>query len=335
MKKRVLVTGGAGYIGSHTCKHLALHGYEPIVYDNLSYGYKEFVRWGELVIGDILDTEKLSATLKKYQPVGVIHFASLIAVGESVQKPDIYYRNNISGSLSLLEAMRASEVQNIVVSSTCAIYGEPEAAQITEDAPIRPLNPYAVSKAVMERMLDDFGRAYGLHSVSLRYFNASGADSAGEVGERHVPETHLIPCMFLAAEGEIPEMKLFGDDYPTADGTCVRDYIHVEDLARAHRLALEKLLTGEAQNLKVNLGTGSGYSVREMLKKTSEVIGKQVPYSISPRRAGDSPILVAQNDYAKKALGWSPENSNLEHIIHTAWEWFKKDAAQRKKLLGK
>lgn len=327
-KATVLVTGGAGYIGSHTCKALSRAGYEPLVFDDLSAGYESFVQWGELIRGNIMDTALLTKVMREAKPLGVIHFASFIQVGESVELPGKYYRNNTGGSLSILEAMRSSGVENIVVSSTAAVYGEPEAVPIDESSPLAPVNPYGASKFMMERILDDFGHAHGLRSAALRYFNAAGADPDGEVGERHNPETHLIPRVFMAAEGEIPALKLFGDDYPTPDGTCIRDYIHVCDLADAHISALEKLAAG-ARAIKANLGTGHGYSVKQIIDESRRVIGKEIPYSISPRRAGDSPSLVAKVDRAKDILGWQAKYSSLENIISTAWNWFLKDKEKR------
>lgn len=326
--KKVLVTGGAGYIGSHTCKALALAGYEPVVYDNLSSGYKSFVRWGEFVYGDILDTPRLFEVMRAHRPCGVIHFASLIQVGESVLLPGKYYQTNVMGSLSIMEAMRLAEVENLVVSSTAAVYGEPECVPINEGSPYAPVNPYGASKAMMERLLDDFGAAHGLRGAALRYFNAAGADPDGEAGERHVPETHLIPRVFMAVQGEIPALKLFGDDYPTPDGTCVRDYIHVCDLAEAHILALEKL-AGGAGSLKINLGTGQGYSVKQIIEESRRVIGRDVPYTIAPRRGGDSASLVAGVERAERELGWKASRSSLENIISTAWRWFVKDRDNR------
>lgn len=330
-KHKVLVTGGAGYIGSHTCKALAGAGYEPVVYDNLSGGYESFVRWGDFIRGDITDGAALGEAMRKVKPLGVIHFASFIQVGESVLLPGKYYANNFCGSLSILEAMRRAGVENIVVSSTAAVYGEPEDVPISEESPQAPLNPYGASKAMMERALDDFAAAHGLRGAALRYFNAAGADPDCEVGERHLPETHLIPRVFMAAEGEIPALALFGDDYPTPDGTCIRDYIHVCDLAEAHVLALEKLAAG-ASGIKANLGTGHGYSVRQIIDEARRVIGRDIPYSISPRRAGDSPSLVAAVDRAAELLGWRAKYSSLENIIATAWNWFLRDKEKRREL---
>lgn len=328
MKGKILVTGGAGYIGAHACKALAQAGYEPVVYDDLSGGYAAFARWGELVRGNILDTERLSSLMRRIKPLGVIHFASFIQVGESMRLPGKYYRNNAGGSLSILEAMRAAGVENIVVSSTAAVYGEPEAVPIPERSPLAPVNPYGASKAMMERLLDDYEAAHGFHAAALRYFNAAGADPDGEIGERHRPETHLIPRVFMAAAGEIPALRLFGDDYPTPDGTCIRDYIHVSDLASAHLAALEKLLGG-ARGLKLNLGTGRGYSVRQIIDESRRVTGLEIPCSIEPRRAGDAPSLVAEAALAKEILGWKADCSSLENIIATAWAWFLHDRENR------
>ena len=323
-KNKVLVIGGAGYIGSHTCKDLAENGYIPVVFDNLSAGHKDFLRWGEFAPGDILDQAALVKTMSVHRPCGVIHFAASINVGESVTDPGKFYRNNVYGTLCILEAMRLSGVRNLVVSSSCAVYGEPESIPIGEDTPFCPMSPYGASKAFMERMLDDFEAAFGLHGACLRYFNASGADSGGEIGERHYPETHLIPRVFMAASKMIPALSLFGDDYPTPDGTCLRDYVHVNDLASAHRLALEKLVQGE-KSLKLNLGTGQGYSVKRIIELSEAITGRKVPYSIEKRRPGDVPALVAKAGLARASLGWEPKHSSLENILATAWNWFEKD----------
>ncbi|MDR1241642.1 MAG: UDP-glucose 4-epimerase GalE [Deltaproteobacteria bacterium] len=327
MSEYVLVTGGAGYIGAHTCKELAAHGYVPVVYDNFVTGHMDFVRYGEFCHGDVTDTAKLVELILQKKPLGVIHFASFINVGESVLDPGKYYVNNLHGTLSLLEAMRVTGLRAIVVSGTCAVYGETEAERVGEETPFNPMNPYAASKAFMERFLDDYGAAYGFKSAVLRYFNASGADGDAELGERHKPETHLIPRVFMAACGLIPALSVFGTDYPTPDGTCLRDYIHVSDLAVAHRLALEKLLAG-GQSFKVNLGTGTGYSVREIVERCGRIAGKKIPFTLEGRRAGDVPSLVARVDAAKKILGWIPCHSSLDNILSTAWKWFEKDNAR-------
>jgi UDP-glucose-4-epimerase GalE len=320
----VLVTGGAGYIGSHACKELAAHGYVPLVYDNLATGHADFVRYGEFCHGDIADTAKLVELMLRKKPLGVIHFASFINVGESVTDPGKYYANNVGGTLSLLEAMRVAGLRDIVVSGSCAVYGEPEVRRIGEDTPFKPMNPYAASKAFMERFLDDYGTAYGFRSAVLRYFNASGADGEAELGERHVPETHLIPRVFMASCGILPALGIFGADYPTPDGTCLRDYIHVSDLASAHRLALEKLMGG-LKSIKVNLGTGTGYSVKEIIEHSSRITGRKAPFVLEGRRPGDVPSLIAEVGAAKKVFGWVPSRSSLDNILYTAWKWFEKD----------
>ena len=316
----ILVTGGAGYIGSHTCKELARQGYTVVVYDNLSTGWKNFVKWGPLVHGDIRDTQRLRQAVKRHNIDGIIHFAAKAAVGESVVNPGKYYSNNVMGTLSILEAMRDEKVNSLVVSGTCAVYGEPERVPITEDVPLRPINPYGSSKLFMERMLADFEVAHGLHWTSLRYFNAAGCDPDGEVGERHDPETHLIPNILRAARGEIPALTLFGDDYPTQDGTCIRDYVHVCDLARAHVLAMRRMVEGGA-SMPINLGSGTGFSVKEILTTAEQAIGKRVPYSIAARRPGDPPRLVADPRLASEVLGWSCQQSSVSLILETAWQW--------------
>ncbi|MDR1125271.1 MAG: UDP-glucose 4-epimerase GalE [Deltaproteobacteria bacterium] len=326
--KTVLVTGGAGYIGAHTCKELAAHGFAPLVYDNFSTGHPDFVRWGEFVHGDIQDVPRLTRLLLEKKPLGVLHFASSIAVGESVEKPDKYYRNNVYGTLCLLEAMLTAGVRDIVVSGTAAVYGHPDEVPIPESAPFDPASPYGCSKAMVERLLLDFETAYGFRTAVLRYFNAAGADPEGEIGERHEPETHLIPNIFRAACGLIPALKLFGVDYPTPDGSCLRDYIHVCDLASAHRLALEKLVGGQ-KKLRLNLGTGFGYSVKEVIEHARRVIGKPVPFKVEERRAGDVPALVARADLARKTIGWIATRSSLDSILSTAWRWFEKDSLKK------
>jgi UDP-glucose-4-epimerase GalE len=300
-----------------------------VVYDNLSSGYADFARWGSFVHGDILDTGKLLEVIRAHEPVGLIHFAACIEVGESVRTPGRFYRNNVGGTLSILEAMRLSGLRDLVVSGSCAVYGAPESIPIPEEAPLRPVSPYGASKAMMERLLDDYDAAHGLRGAVMRYFNASGADPGGRFGERHVPETHLIPRIFMAAAGEIPGLTLFGDDYPTPDGTCLRDYIHVEDLASAHILALEKLRKG-ARGLKINLGSGEGHSVLEIMAKSREITGKNIPYTLMPRRAGDSPALVGRVERAARELGWKASFSSLENILGTAWNWFVRDRERRK-----
>ena len=319
----VLVTGGAGYVGAHGCKALAEAGYLPVVYDNLVYGHEEAVRWGPFERGDIADRARLDAVFTAHRPVAVMHFAAFAYVGESVTDPGKYYRNNVGGTLALMEAMVAHGVDKMVFSSTCATYGEPRTVPITEDEPQQPINPYGKSKLVVEQMLADFEVAHGLRSVPLRYFNAAGASPEGEIGERHDPETHLIPLALDAAAGKGRALTVFGEDYPTADGTCIRDYIHVGDLADAHVKALDYLAGGGATRA-FNLGTGSGVSVREILDAVEQVTGRPVPHTIGPRRPGDPPALVADPSRARSELGWQPRLSDIDTIIATAWEWHRR-----------
>ena len=302
---KILITGGAGYIGSHTCKELARLGHSVIVYDNLSTGHREFVRFGDFEYGDIRDTQNLRECLKRHFPDGIIHFAASAYVGESVVNPGKYFHNNVVGTLSILDAMRDEHISNIVVSGTCAVYGQPNKIPITEDCPCNPINPYGASKLFMERMLADYATAHDICWCSLRYFNAAGGSADGEIGEWHDPETHLIPRVIFAGLGKIPAVDIFGDDYDTPDGTCIRDYIHVEDLARAHVLAMQHLLKG-GENLAVNLGTGRGASVLEIVTGIGEVLGRSVPHTIRPRRPGDPARLVADASRARNVLNWEP-----------------------------
>jgi UDP-arabinose 4-epimerase len=318
--KRVLVTGGAGYIGSHTCKRLAVDGVEPVVYDDLSRGQADAVRWGPLVRGDIRDRDTLANAITRFQPDSVIHFAGFAYVGESVADPLKYYLNNVSGTLTLLEAMRACGMNTLVFSSSCATYGVPARLPINEDAPQAPISPYGHAKLMVEQILADAGRAYGLRSVALRYFNAAGADPDGEIGERHDPETHLIPRALMAAAGQIPALEVFGDDYPTPDGTCVRDYVHVTDLAEGHVLALAHLDAG-GESVSLNLGTGQGTSIRELLRAIARITGHEVPVVMQPRREGDPPAIWADASRVKVLLGFTPAYSDTETIIRTAWEF--------------
>lgn len=320
---KVLVTGGAGYIGSHTCKALAHGGHAVIVYDNLSTGHREFVRWGDFVYGDIRDTQCLRACLKKYAPDGIVHFAASAYVGESVLNPGKYFHNNVVGTLSILDALRDEGVRNIVVSGTCAVYGQPATVPIAETCPTNPINPYGASKLFMERMLADYATAHGLHWCSLRYFNAAGGDPEGEIGEWHEPETHLIPRVIMAALGKIPAIEIFGDDYDTPDGTCIRDYVHVNDLARAHILAMEYLLAG-GESVALNLGSGQGASVREIIAGVAEIVGRPVPHVIKPRRAGDPAKLVADAERAENCLQWRPD-MHVPRILRDALVWTKQD----------
>ena len=312
MSQSVLVTGGAGYIGSHACK--------AVTYDNLSRGHRHAVRWGPLVEGEIADRVAVAAALKAHSITSVMHFAAFAYVGESGTDPSLYYRNNVVGTLALLDAMREVGVDRIVFSSTCATYGLPDSVPIAETTPQRPVNPYGETKLAIERVLHWYGEAYGLRSVALRYFNAAGGDRAGEIGEEHDPETHLIPLVLRAALGSGPPVSIFGTDYPTPDGTAVRDYIHVEDLASAHVRALEYLANGGA-GAAVNLATGRGYSVREIIAAAAKAIGHDVPYRETPRRPGDPPALVADPSLARSLLGWRAECSDLDTIIGTSLAW--------------
>ena len=323
MTQTVLVTGGAGYVGSHACKALARHGFMPVVYDNLSYGHADSVRWGPLERGDILDRARLDEVIGVHRPAAIMHFAAFIAVGESVADPGKYYRNNVAGALNLIEAARDHGIGAFVFSSTAAVYGIPDLVPIPENAPKRPINPYGHSKWMVETMLRDFGAAHGLKSTALRYFNAAGADPDGETGERHEPETHLIPLALDAVAGNGRPLTVFGEDYPTADGTCIRDYIHVADLAEAHVAALRALLGGADSNA-YNLGTGNGFTVRQVIEAVEQATGRMVPHGIGPRRAGDPAALVADPSAANRELDWRPAMSDLDSIVATAWAWHQK-----------
>src|ERR1700733_3521853 len=316
----ILVTGGAGYIGSHTAKELARAGYRVVVYDNLSRGDRSAVRWGPLEEGDLLDQDRLRRVLTEHRIDAVLHFAAFAAVGESMQEPELYFHNNVEGSLSLLDAMRATGVRRIVFSSTCAVYGTPEIVPITEENPKAPLNPYGDSKLMMEKMLYWEGICHGLQWMALRYFNAAGCDEDGEIGEAHEPETHLIPSLLDAALGRRPACPIFGEDYPTPDGTCIRDYVHVTDLADAHVQALRYLENG-GPSVALNLGTGNGYSVNQILKAAEAATGRPIPIERQPRRPGDPPRLVAAPQRAMQTLGWMPAHSSVENILRTAWAW--------------
>jgi len=319
-KRTVLVTGGAGYIGAHTCKALCRHGYLPVVYDNLVYGHRNFAKWGPFHKGDIQNRKKLTEILRQYEPCGVIHFAAFAYVGESVTDPGKYYQNNVVGSLSLLEAMRDSGVTNLVFSSSCAVYGNPVEVPIPETHPLNPINPYGRTKLIMENMMHDFSVAHGLHFIALRYFNAAGADPEGDVGEIHDPETHLIPLAIEAALQTRPHLTIFGNDYPTPDGTCLRDFVHVSDLAEAHVLALDYLIRGHKEDF-LNLGTGKGHSVNEIVSIVEKVTSRKVPTVIGKRRPGDPPELVADNTRAKNCLGWAPKFDDPEIIIRHAFDF--------------
>ena len=320
MERRVLVTGGAGFVGSHACKALALAGFEPVAYDSLERGVEAAVRWGPLVRGDVCDREALGHAFACHRPVAVLHFAAYAYVGESVRDPARYYWNNVVGTLTLLEAMRHYGCHVIVFSSSCATYGVPSCSPIAEDAAQVPINPYGWTKLMVERVLDDLSKADGLRYAALRYFNAAGADPDGEIGENHDPETHLLPLIILTALGRRAHLTIYGDDYPTPDGTAVRDYLHVSDLARAHVLALRHLLEG-GTSLRLNLGAGRGRSVLEMIAAVEHVAGASVPTTIAPRRQGDPPSLIADASRAHDLLGWTPR-LGLDVVVQTAWDWF-------------
>jgi UDP-glucose-4-epimerase GalE len=322
---RVLVTGGAGYIGSHACKALARAGHEPIAYDNLRTGHRWAVKWGPLEHGDIGDAPRLAEILRRHQPQAVMHFAALAYVGESVAQPDLYYRTNVSGTVTLLDAMRQQGVERLVFSSTCATYGSPAALPIVETSPQRPVNPYGRSKLMVEEILRDYANAFGLNATALRYFNAAGADPDGEIGEEHDPEPHLLPLVLQAALGARPQIDVYGEDYDTPDGTCVRDYIHVTDLAAAHVAALERIGDGFAA---FNLGTGSGASVRQVIAAAERVTGRTIPVRSSSRRVGDPPALLADASQARDTLAWRPQHEHLDTMIETAWRWMTEHRAK-------
>ena len=322
-KQTILVTGGAGYIGSHAASALKKAGYEVIILDNLSYGHQEIVDdvlQVKLVIGDTSDRDVLDRLFTSHKIDAVMHFAAYIAVGESVKEPGKYYRNNVASTLNLLEAMVAHDINKIVFSSTCAVYGMPKEVPMTEEHPHNPLSPYAASKDMVEQILKDFDTAFNLKSVAFRYFNACGADPNGSLGEDHDPETHLIPLALLTALKKRESLYIFGTDYDTPDGTCVRDYIHVNDLADAHVLGLEYLLSGGESDV-FNLGNGNGFSVREVIETARQVTGLEIPAIESDRRAGDAPILVGSSKKVKDKLGWNPKYADLEKIISHAWQW--------------
>lgn len=317
---KILVVGGAGYIGSHMVKKLAKAGNDVVTLDNLSYGYRDAVKYGEFVEGDLGDDAVLDKLFKAGDIDAVMHFAGFIQVGESMTKPAMYYHNNVTNTLTLLDAMLRHHVKNFIFSSTAAIFGEPEYTPIDEKHRKQPINPYGHSKLMIEQVLDDYDAAYGLRATCLRYFNAAGADPDGELGERHVPETHLIPLILQAASGRREDIKVFGDDYQTDDGTCVRDYIHINDLCDAHLLALQKMMRDD-QSARYNLGNGKGFSVKQVIDIAREISGNDFKVSIEPRRAGDPAVLVADAALANQTLDWKPEFADLESIVKTAWDW--------------
>ncbi|KAF0232757.1 MAG: UDP-glucose [Desulfovibrionaceae bacterium] len=326
--KKILVTGGAGYIGSHTVKRLAARGYETVVLDNLSTGHRDFLRWGAFAQGDLGKADVLDDVFTAHKIDAVIHFAASIAVGESVDEPLAYYENNVANTVQLLQAMRRHGVSSLVFSSSCAVYSPHFDGLLREDHPFGPLSPYARTKYMIELMLQDCAQAFGLRHACMRYFNAAGADPEVEVGERHFPETHLIPLVLQVALGQRPLLNVMGDDYPTPDGTCIRDYIHVQDLADAHILALHYLDAG-GDSGAFNLGNGQGYSVREVLDAARAVTGCEIPVSVAQRRAGDSPRLVGDAGKAKAVLGWRPEYPDIREILATAWAWHCKETPPR------
>lgn len=330
---RILVTGGAGYIGSHTAKLLAQAGHEPVVLDNLQNGHDWAVRWGPLEQMDLTDRNALRDVFQRYQFEAVIHFAGLIEAGESMREPAKYFRNNVANTLNLLDGMREAGVNAIVFSSTAAVYGNPEQIPIREEHPRRPVNAYGESKLMVERLLEWYGAAYGLAWTALRYFNASGADPDGELGEVHHPETHLIPRTIGASYGDLPELQLFGRDYETPDGTAVRDYIHVTDLAEAHLRALENLLVAKSGGA-FNLGTGRGHSVREVIAAVERIGGRRAPLREVARRPGDPAILVADPTRANREFDWKARYSSLDHIVETACRWYASHRAQSSKRKG-
>lgn len=334
MAEAILVTGGAGFIGSHVCKALAADGYLPVVYDNLSGGYREAVRWGPLEVGDLMDRPRLDATLEQYRPQAAIHLAGYIAAGESVADPAKYYSNNLIGSLRLFDALRERDIDAVVFSSSAAVYGEAAEMPIGERAAIQPSNPYGHTKAMTEQFLQDYA-VNGLRSISLRYFNAAGADPDGEIGEMHEPETHLIPLVLEAAAGLRAQIDIYGTDHPTPDGTCIRDYIHVTDLAQAHVLALRRLLAAQSEGAEAyNLGNGRGFSVREVIAVAEEVTGHRVPRRECDRRAGDPPRLIADSALAQEHLGWRQSHAALEEQIRDAWTFLQRRHEEDFKFAG-
>jgi len=321
---QILVTGGAGYIGAHTAKRLNAAGLETIVLDNLATGHRDFARWGAFIQGDVGDQATLDRLFSSRTIEAVIHFAAASQVGESVREPLTYYQNNVGGTLALLAAMQRHKVDTLVFSSSCAVYGPPFDGLLTEDHPCQPISPYARTKRMMEDVMQDMARASGLKYTALRYFNAAGADPEAEIGERHNPETHLIPLVLQIALGQRERLDIFGDDYPTPDGTAIRDYIHVQDLADAHIQALRHLQNG-GESGPINLGNGQGHSVRQVIEAARRVTGHNIPVRLAPRRPGDSPRLVGDASKARALLGWQPAYADINDILATAWAWHQKE----------
>ncbi len=319
-KDAILVTGGAGYIGSHACKALAKAGFLPVVYDNLSTGHGYAVKWGPFVQGDLNDPAKLNEAFSTFKPKAVLHFAANAIVVESMSEPAKYYRNNVGSTIALFEAMRAHQVKSIVFSSTCATYGNPQFVPMTEAHPQSPINPYGRTKLMIEQMIADFEMAYGFKSMTLRYFNAAGADFETEIGENHTPETHLIPTIIQTALGQRSEIVVYGTDFSSRDGSAVRDYIHVQDLAEAHVMALQWLLANQ-KSMAFNLGTGTGYSVLEIIDAVQKFCGKTLPVRLENRRPGEPGILTADHKKVSQILGWTPRHSALPILIESAWKW--------------
>ena len=321
--KHIFVTGGAGYVGSHACKALASAGYLPITFDNLVTGHQEAVLWGPFVLGDMLDKGALDNAVTEWKPAAIMHFAASAYVGQSVIDPGKYYRNNVVGSLNLLEVMRDRAISKLVFSSTCATYGIPLLIPISEDHSQNPISPYGASKLMVERMLSDFTVAHSIQTISLRYFNAAGADVDAEIGEDHQPETHLIPLVLDAAVGAKEAITILGDDYDTVDGTCVRDYVHVADLAEAHLLSLRALESGRTSTV-YNVGNGRGYSVLEVINSARKITGREIRVCVGSRRMGDPAVLVGDSARIRRELGWHPTRSELDFILETAWRWHRK-----------
>ena len=328
VKKAVLVTGGAGYIGSHACKLLAANGFEPVTVDNLSTGWADAVKFGPFERVDLLNRAALDRVFQTHKPAAVLHFAALSQVGEATEKPGLYWHNNVTGSINLIEAAIAADCKNFVFSSTCATYGDQDNVVLDENSAQHPANAYGSSKRAIEEILRDFAASDGLRHVIFRYFNVAGADPDGEIGEHHQPETHLVPVILDVIAGARDQLTIHGDDYPTADGTCVRDYVHVMDLVEAHVLGLRHLLDGKPSRV-FNLGTGHGYSVREVVDQARVVTNREIPLVVGPRRAGDCTKLVSGSERAKSELGWDPKNSTLGQMITDAWRWHQSDGYER------